>query len=435
MPALPYKGLPATMRTEHCAELNDSRRRYVQRFVASQGFDSSTLNDDLLAAFFRMLARVDEYEVLQKCESDYRERRFLSLSRHGEIPVRFVDSLSRRTESPVPFIDLKLRELEAEGKLRRLENVIPLWPDGRRFALVLTHDVDSVPGVYTMPRLRALRAIPRAPLKRKMLLLLSAAKGLSRSVLPIGHNAEGSFESWLDEEARYGFRSSFFFFAGDPPARNWRDAFYRQYDQVAFEGYKRPISSVMKVMADRGWDVGLHGSSLSWSDPELLRKERAGVETAIGRTVRTIRQHHLLFDIRYTPAFHRQAGFEADSTLGSNASVGFRCGTCYPFKIYDLWADCELDLLEAPLIVQEAALLKQESYDESRAYERCRELMERIASINGVLTLLWHNNVARSSPEFRVYSALLAHAERLGAWGCSLVQLNDWWRRRTAELL
>jgi peptidoglycan/xylan/chitin deacetylase (PgdA/CDA1 family) len=418
---LSYKGLPPIAHADYCADLNESRRQYVHRFSALQGFDSSALSDDHLAAFFNTLARVDEYEILRECNSHDREQRFLSLP--------------RRVESSVPFIDLKLRQLELEGKLRRVENALPLWPDGKRFALILTHDVDSVPGVRLMPRLRAMRAIRRAPLKRKLLLTLSAGKGLAQSLVPLRHKLEPCFECWLEEEAQYGYRSSFFFFAGHPPVRNWRDAFYRQHDQLAFEGHKRPVSSVMKMMADRGWDIGLHGSSLSWRDPELLRKERAAVEAAIGRSVRTIRQHHLLFDIRYTPVFQYEAGFEADSTLGSNATVGFRCGTCYPFRIYDLWADREIDLLELPLIVQEAALFGEETYDESRAYERCRELMERIASINGSLTLLWHNHWARTSPQFRVYSALLAAAQKLGAWGCSLVQLNDWWRRRSAALL
>jgi hypothetical protein len=426
-----YRELPVTRRPHYCGDLNDSRRRYVQRFVVSQGFDSSTLSDDHLAAFFRMLARVKEYEILQKGDSDSREQPFPAASRYSE---NLIDSLSRRTETAVPLIDLRLQRLETEGKLRRLEKTTPLWPDGKRFALVLTHDVDRVPGVRLMSRLRAIRAIPGAPIKQRVLISLSAAKGLTQKLLPFWRNAEGSFESWLDEEARYGFQSSFFFFAGHPPVRRWRDAFYRQHDEVIFEGRKYSVSNVMKMMADRGWDVGLHGSSLSWRDAELLRKERASVEAAIGRTVRTIRQHHLLFDIRCTPAFQREAGFEADSTLGSNATVGFRCGTCYPFRAYDLSADCELDLLEVPLIAQEAALFRQQGYDESRAYERCRELMQLVASLNGALTLLWHNYWARTSKEFRVYSALLAEARRLGAWGCSLVQLNDWWRRRIAAM-
>jgi hypothetical protein len=419
-PSLLEKRFTAFARTDYCADLNDSRRQYVRRFALSQGFDPSTLADEHLAAFFRMLARVDEYETLQKCNSRDGEGRFLSLS--------------RQVESPVPFIDLKFRELQLEGKLRRLGNAPQVWPGGKPFALVLTHDVDSVPGVRLIPRLRALRAIPHAPIKQKLLLFLSAAKGVAQRLFPLWQSPEGSFESWLEEEARHDFRSSFFFFAGDPPVRNWRDAFYRGYDQLDFEGHKHPVSSVMKIIADRGWDVGLHGSSLSWRDAELLGKERATVEAATGRAVRTIRQHHLLFDIRYTPVSQREAGFEADSTLGSNATVGFRCGTCYPFRTYDLRLERELDILEVPLIVQETALFNQERYDESRAYGRCRSLMELIASINGALTLLWHNNVARSSPQFRVYSALLADAERLGAWGCSLSELNDWWKRRIAAL-
>ena len=49
-----------------------------------------------------------------------------------------------------------------------------------------------------------------------------------------------------------------------------------------------------------------YGASCSSLSPDLLRREKQTVETAVGGNVCTIRQHHLLFDVRCTPYFQAQ---------------------------------------------------------------------------------------------------------------------------------
>src|SRR5437868_3322358 len=115
----------------------------------------------------------------------------------------------------------------------------------------------------------------------------------------------------------------------------------------------------MRQIADRGWDVGLHGASASSLDAGRLYAERQSIEKASGRAATTIRQHNLIFDVRYTPRNQAQAGFRADSTMGSNRGIGFRCGTAFPFPIYDLAADAPLDLLEVPMMIQDCVVFRR----------------------------------------------------------------------------
>ena len=61
-------------------------------------------------------------------------------------------------------------------------------------------------------------------------------------------------------------------------------------------------------------------------------------------------------------------------------------------------------------------------------YRRCIELMDRVADVGGVLTLLWHNHHRVKSAEFRCYERVLTEAASRGAWGCSMRQLDRWWR-------
>jgi hypothetical protein len=186
-------------------------------------------------------------------------------------------------------------------------------------------------------------------------MMLSAARELARAITR-RRRADPPFEIWLEAEGQYNFRSSFFFLPDRPALETWEDPFYRHSDRIMFEGRRVPVHEVMRALAERGWDVGLHGASASSQDAKRLAAERRSIEHATGRLATTVRQHHLFFDIRHTPHSQTKAGLQADTSLGSNRSIGFRCGTCFPFRLYDSAADAPLDLLEAPLIIQDCAL-------------------------------------------------------------------------------
>ena len=137
----------------------------------------------------------------------------------------------------------------------------------------------------------------------------------------------------------------------------------------------------MNEVAQAGFDVGLHGSSASATDARLLSAQRAVLEDAIGGEVQTIRQHWLHWDVRATPAAQAAAGFSADSTLGFNRNVGFRAGTSFPFFLSTPDPFDAVDVLEVPLIAQEAALFGAHALglDESSAREAVQTLVDRVA--------------------------------------------------------
>jgi hypothetical protein len=51
------------------------------------------------------------------------------------------------------------------------------------------------------------------------------------------------------------------------------------------------------------------------------------------------------------------------------------------------------------------------------------------------LTLLWHNDYFPNDPPFRAYAKILQKAAEMGAWGCSLKDINNWWRSRRTALV
>ena len=397
-----------------------ARLEYVRNFIKSQGYLADHLKEDQLMEIFILLARIHEYSTHHKHNNHNWETIFAP-----------IETQRRALE---PLVDQYIREWAQSGLVQPNPHAPPTWPAGKKFALCLTHDVDIISGISWKERLRGIPYYIEAGSKDRIIYALSTIRELARSMYPLNPRQDPPIDIWMTEEAKHGFRSTFFFLASPLPAPHWEDSFYRYGDKIVFQGQKTKISLVMKQLIEGGWDIGLHGASRSSYTPAILSQEKKILDAVIGCQAVTIRQHRLNFDIRYTPFYQTQAGFQADSTLGSNVNIAFRCGTCYPFFIYDLFSDTPLNLLEVPLIVQDVALFRRMGLDEHLAVEQCRAVMEQVANVNGVMTILWHNNHYPDSVEFKAYCKLLDIADKMGAWGCSLKAVNSWWRERCRSL-
>jgi hypothetical protein len=196
------------------------------------------------------------------------------------------------------------------------------------------------------------------------------------------------------------------------------------------------IADVLITLAGEGFDVGLHGSYSSGVTEGTLKQEKAVLEQATGLDIRTTRQHFIHWDVRLTPSLQAAAGISTDSSLGFNRNLGFRAGTSLPFRHFDVEQEKTVDLLEVPLVLPDAPLLRADGLelDLSQALLVMRLLMDRIADVGSVATILFHpNNLAR--PEFlELYRQSIDYGLERGAWFASLRQLDRWWRERERKL-
>jgi hypothetical protein len=112
----------------------------------------------------------------------------------------------------------------------------------------------------------------------------------------------------------------------------------------------------MRLLGERGRDVGLHGSYLSHVSADDLAAQRAQIEEASGAKASGTRQHFLRFDVGRTFAAQEAAGFDHDSTLGYNEALGFRAGIAAPFHPWNASARAPHRLLELPLTVMDGTL-------------------------------------------------------------------------------
>lgn len=317
------------------------------------------------------------------------------------------------------------RWLVEQRGLLQSENLEPLWPDGAPFAMYLSHDIDKVSNAQTYQQV--LRATEdKGRLKRQI--WFRNLKGRYPKVPDVADTIEVA----LDIEDKHGVVSSWFFTDYPVSKSEEFDCVYVPDDPCRFRGEETTIGAMMRILAVKGHDVGLHGSYWSAREPGMLKAQKEHLESTSCVTIRSTRQHWLHFDLDLTPRLQSEAGLVVDGTFGFNRHLGFRAGTSLPF----FWPG--LDLLEVPLILQDVAIFSPAAMelDLSHAIKVCNQIVDEVASVGGCVGVLLHPEQFPLVPWlFQWYDTLIGTAKKRGAWVTSLAGINDWWRARAAKIL
>lgn len=311
----------------------------------------------------------------------------------------------------------------------------PKWPNGASFAVCLTHDVDLVSSTcikhYARRAINAIRCRKNVESKELLKNLTAYVVQVTKSLRQIGKpDPIHCYEKWLEIEEEFGAKSTFFFCPEKYRKRHITDEGYRYSDEVRFCGKRCTVASMMQEMDRKGWEIGLHSSWYSFDDTNELKRQKEQIEEVLGHTISSIRQHCLHYDMLKTPRVQFEAGFKYDSTLGFNNNIGFRFGTCYPWKLYDLENEKELDILEIPLIVQDGALIKKMGLDESDALTYIKEIIIKVEKVGGVLTLLWHPGFIRTPQYFNMYKHVLEYLSLKKPWFSTISSLGEFWLKK-----
>jgi peptidoglycan/xylan/chitin deacetylase (PgdA/CDA1 family) len=376
---------------------------YVEQQVAAIAGRRVHVPDDLAGRLYRALTRAEEVGAL--CDA------------HGNFPPTaslLADCLT------APSLHDDLAALCADGATAR-------WPNGHRFAACLSHDVDRIVRRPWRERWReasVLRHVASPRLRARWML-----SGVAHALGDVfaGRDDHDPYGRYLAEEDRYGFHSTFFVLPEAPRLPTVHDHYYRYGDRVRDRGRRTSFAEATGRVATLGWEIGLHGSYASQAGPALLRGERRQVATIAGQPVTSVRQHYLRMDAARTPDMWARAGLRADSTLGYSSAIGCRAGVAFPY----LWPN---GVFEAPLIIQDVALLRgiRDADARETALERAAALVRHIADTGGLLTLSWHTH-PESPGAYEAYADLLRLVSDLGGWGCSLRDLETWWRARVSS--
>ena len=272
-----------------------------------------------------------------------------------------------------------------------------LWPPlcriRREFRMLVTCDVDHPYRQGTKYVSRLARQLAGDVFRRRS--LSSAVGSVANHVSARrGDYSEDPYYSrlyWMmDANERAGNRMAFYFIA---------DNNHRRFDGC-YSIEEPVVRRLLRDVDNRGHEIGLHPSYLAYRDSDRIRSEKYKLERVLekdGITQRVIggRQHYLRWDARQSPRDWDRAGLSYDSTLAFADHIGFRCGTCFDFPLYDLIGRSRLSIREKPLVVMESTVLN-DAYMGLGFSEKALDAMIDLKNIckkyAGQFTLLWHNS-------------------------------------------
>jgi len=300
----------------------------------------------------------------------------------------------------------------------------PFWPDGKKFAVCLTHDVDEIRKTYQYLT-QAVRGLKDRRLSKTIYQLKSFFTDKIH-----GRNPYWTFEELMRLEEKLDVRSTFYFLKETAKVDIFKPStwhhYARRYD------FKEPdVAGIIRKLSSNGWEVGLHGSYESYQDKEKLKHEKKELEDVLGKRVSGIRQHHLNLKIPETWEYQEEAGFEYDTSLGfkGGEGIGFRWGTCFPFHPFNNGRI--MSILEIPVTIMDISVTPDRN-----GWERCLEVINTVEEYGGVLTLLWHHTVfnEKEYPGMReLYEKIISTCRERNGWITNASSIAKWWLKRELD--
>jgi hypothetical protein len=313
---------------------------------------------DIFAASFYLISRYEEYLPHKRDKHDRFSPEFSVAYKYDFLdePIINIWAEQLRTILLQKYSDIEFRK--------------------REFKYINTIDVDYAYAHIQKGVIRSLGAIVRDFFKGEF------AEVISKIASHTGARKDpfDTFEMVLNLHKKYNLESIFFFHVGD----------YDVHDKsIPVSSHK--LQSLIKGINDYA-DIGLHPSYASCLSLQKLKVEFSRLEKLVHQPVTKSRFHFIKVNL---PQSYRQLienGVKEDYTMGYAAKMGFRAGTCVPFKFYDLDYDEATSLMIYPFYLMEATIKYYFKEGPENAINYFIEYIEKVKKYNGTFVSLWHND-------------------------------------------
>ncbi len=198
------------------------------------------------------------------------------------------------------------------------------YPDGKKFAIGLSHDVDFIPYGYWSSLKRAAKNAAILALLNKNPLL--SGKVLTNFIYCLlrRHRPFNNIPTLLRKEADAKIKSSFELFSKQSP--HPKDPNYDIDD--------KPIQAVIKSIVESGHEINLHGSFTSCTQEGKLDKEARSLRRYV-RSVNGNRQHYLNLTVPMLHIELEKAEIKYDMSLAYPEVIGYRTGLDRPHFLWN----------------------------------------------------------------------------------------------------
>ena len=303
-----------------------------------------------------------------------------AVDEHGRFPA----SASALPAGAAPLDDLVLALREAAAAIGAVP--APDYPGGARFAVALTHDIDT-PWRWSGRGLLGAAARLKGALGRGD----SEAARLEATGLALApfHRLRGSDPNWSHArfaalERKHGYRSTCFILAAH------RDP----HDGAAPEAYNDRRPRLVRELDELGLEVGLHASYSCLASERLLSSERGELARLLGGPIAGNRHHYLRLPWHAGIRALDRLGFAYDSTLGWAERTGPRAGLSFPFRPWDEIAGGPMRILELPLVLMDATLAEERylGLTPETAWDEIERVLDHLHDVRGCASILWHND-------------------------------------------
>ncbi len=301
---------------------------------------------------------------------------------------------------------------------------IPLWPEGKKAVVGLSHDVDR------LDKWSEVRGSIRTGRHR-----VDAARSVLRNAIRSNRDGE-LFRDVVDYERSLGFKSTFMFAT---TSRYDRDS--SPYD-VAYSIGSPIVRGVMGYMQERGFEVGLHASYNAYRSADSFAEEKSRLEKVAGSQVNGLRHHfwHIGRDVDHTFSCHEKSGFLYDSSVAWNEQLGYRRSTASPYFPWHSTDQREIRVWQIPVFAMDGNLFYEPGMSVACAVDRLLSAVKQLSDCGGVGVVDWHSDTSHpATPGYELWGRcywefLRRLSEMSELWITNLGEIAVWVQDRDRRL-
>ncbi|MCF8464561.1 MAG: polysaccharide deacetylase family protein [Flavobacteriales bacterium] len=306
---------------------------------------------------------------------------FFCLSRYEECLPHIRDKYNRfEASESLGFKNGFLTEPVVDQWLLRIRDILSSkYPEltfkKRDYQFISTIDIDNAYAYKNKGFMRTIGAYSRAFSNLNFKEILERTKVL----LGTTQDPYDTYEFQLDIQKKYDLKTIYFFLLADYGMNDKNVPFYNQEFQA-----------LIKHLGDYA-EIGIHPGFNSNQKNDKLKTEKKRLEQIIHSTVNKSRQHFLILHLPHTYQKLVDNDIREDHSMGYAEHIGFRAGTCTPYRFYDLDLETPTELKVYPFAVMEATLKYYMNLQPEAAKEHISTIVQKVRNVDGTFIGLWHN--------------------------------------------